>query len=712
MPGVQLGPRPVVLAGGVQAGPPAAGSLGVAASVVPFARSFVSSVRTIAPSSVAAIDSSVVSPSSRLPTGNTSPLTPRIHTWHSRLVLAHSRFCERTSCRGVAGDGCVGVRALDVLLSRRDYVPLGHELQCLQAVEAEDLLHGLYFGFPVLAPTRSPDSVPSFEVENYPCTSDAQATFVWDTICSDLADGKLRELPARPRWVHPLYVRETLNPHKMRIISDFRVPVGASINEQADARKFRMMGLKDAYTLMRPHYFMAKVDVKEAFRTVGCLPEHCELLSFGWTPRGGVKRYFVDTRFPFGLKCSPEIFCRVSQAVRAMMAAAGFDACVVYVDDFLVLGATAAECQHALDCLLRLLDDLGFTISPAKTVLPTQMLVFLGLQLATNVDGRGLMEVTVPAEKLERARALAASLSGARECSRRSLESALGYFQHLATAVYSARAFTRRLVEAIKAAQLASPPRTVVPVTAQMRADLDFWRRFAARFNGKSVVLSEPIMEQGFLATDASGTIGMGGFFNGESFSVGWPHLRHAGAALPAATRSLNRRELWPSRARESGRDWIPYREMFAVWWALLTWGESFRGRTITLHCDNTVVVDDLIRMRARQRPLMKLLRAIFRLCADWDIRMQVVWISSEMNDLADALSRLELARYAGLLAMWRVSAPRSFVWTRPVFSNPGLLTQKAAELQGCLTLSASLARPGVDASGCTGQSGLSVLSL
>jgi hypothetical protein len=51
-------------------------------------------------------------------------------------------------------------------------------------------------------------------VDNYSCASEAQAAFVWDTICSDVAAGKVVELSARPRWVHPLYVNETENPPK------------------------------------------------------------------------------------------------------------------------------------------------------------------------------------------------------------------------------------------------------------------------------------------------------------------------------------------------------------------------------------------------------------------------------------------------------------------------------------------------------------------
>lgn len=43
-----------------------------------------------------------------------------------------------------------------------------------------------------------------------------------------------------------------------------------------------------------------------------------------------------------------------------------------YVDDFLAIGATRAECTQAYKVLLQLLQDLGFTISKGKLVLPTQ----------------------------------------------------------------------------------------------------------------------------------------------------------------------------------------------------------------------------------------------------------------------------------------------------------------------------------------------------
>lgn len=611
--------------------------------------------------------------SSWLPTRNTSPLTRRVPSWFVQLSAAHAHFCAAPAT-------CPGLRPLDSLLADAAYAP--RATSCLQCVEAEDLLHSIYFGFAVLPPSLTPEDVPPISVPNYPATA-AHEEFVWSSIEDDLAGGLIVEVESPPRWLHPLYVRET--PEKLRLISDFKVPIGASVNSVADCRKFRMMGLEDAYALLRPHCYMAKVDVSSAFRTVGVRPDHWELLGFSWVspPRcRRRRRFFVDTRFPFGLTCSPEIFCRISQAVRAMMAALGHWACVVYVDDFLVVGDSQSACQAALDALLRLLAELGFTVNPKKTVLPSQSLVFLGLQLSSNVDGSGAMSVSVPPDKLHKTRALAAQLRSQRVVTLRDLQSAVGYFQHVARAIFSARAFLRRLVDAIVLAER-SGSRSVT-VTGAMRADLEFWLRFAERFNGTAVVLERPVMDEGFLATDASGSckLGMGGFYAGRLFAVRWSHIQRASATLPEETRRYNRRRLWPS-ASAPGRDWIPYREMFAVWWALLKWGaRHFRGKTITIHCDNQIVVDDLIKMRARQPELMSLLRAIFRFCADFNIRIRVTWLSSEMNALADALSRMRFDTYTALRARWQETVPPFQEWKPRVFSNPPMLEQKARSLQ------------------------------
>lgn len=84
-----------------------------------------------------------------------------------------------------------------------------------------------------------------------------------------------------------------------------------------------MMSHDDAYahSCDRGPGWPAKVDIKSAFRTVGIHPRHWGLLAYKWRYRNdGKTRYYIDTRYPFGLTTSPETFCRLTQAVQAMHA--------------------------------------------------------------------------------------------------------------------------------------------------------------------------------------------------------------------------------------------------------------------------------------------------------------------------------------------------------------------------------------------------------
>lgn len=77
---------------------------------------------------------------------------------------------------------------------------------------------------------------------------------------------------------------------------------------------------------------------------------------------------------PIWAKSPPEIFHCVMQAIQYMMAKQGFQNIIVYLDDFLAIGATQAECTQAYKVLLQLLEDLGFTISKGKLVPTMQSL--------------------------------------------------------------------------------------------------------------------------------------------------------------------------------------------------------------------------------------------------------------------------------------------------------------------------------------------------
>ena len=85
----------------------------------------------------------------------------------------------------------------------------------------------------------------------------------------------------------------------------------------------------------------AKIDLRHTYRSVHIHPDNYEATGLKW--RFGDSRhftYFVDTRLPYGGRRAPGIFNRLTQAVKCMMARRGYRAIVVYLDDFLVIGAT------------------------------------------------------------------------------------------------------------------------------------------------------------------------------------------------------------------------------------------------------------------------------------------------------------------------------------------------------------------------------------
>jgi hypothetical protein len=490
-------------------------------------------------------------------------------------------------------------------------------------------------------------------------------------IATELELGIIEELPAKPAHLTALFTKREAD--KIRPLKDYSAPRGASVNDHADANKFTMMSLEDAYALMQPYRYMAKADVSDAFRTVGVHPKHRDLLTFKMRdPRTGRWRYYRETRFPMGLKCSPEIFCRLSQAVRAMMTARGYPAVVVYVDDFFIAADTAEACQAALDMLIQLLQQLGFTVSHKKTVTPCQTIVFLGILLETNYDGRGGMRVTVPQDKIDKAANLAVQLSKRKHISPRELKKALGYFNHLAQAIFSARVYMRRLIAVLQN----NVHRAVIPVTADMRQDLLWWACHAKTHNGKAIILQRPVMAKGFFATDASDW-GMGGVLGDKTFSVAWDELEAAIPKLiPRRLRKYVKSKYRPHPDNPSTW-WIDYREQFAMFFAMLMWNADLSDRHAALHCDNTVAQFTLNKGSAHALPMHALIRRMYRYMAAENIRVRVLCITSEANVLADCLSRNNLDGYAAARKELQ-PPPHEDVWSPRRFSNPPLLEQAA----------------------------------
>ena len=216
-------------------------------------------------------------------------------------------------------------------------------------------------------------------MDNYKFSTDPSVSNkVEKAILNELKLGHYVIVNEKPPVVSALGAVPKPDSEDVRLTHDCSMPKGKGFNSYSKVNSFKFQTLDDAIKLLKPGYFMSKIDLKSAYRSVLIHPSNYAGTGLKWRFKGGKVKftYFVDTRLPFGGKRSPEIFDRLTQAVRRIMAKKGFEAIVVYLDDFLVIGESMEACQAAFDSLLSLLQNLGFPINWKKVVCPTQRLFF------------------------------------------------------------------------------------------------------------------------------------------------------------------------------------------------------------------------------------------------------------------------------------------------------------------------------------------------
>ena len=125
--------------------------------------------------------------------------------------------------------------------------------------------------------------------------------------------------------------------------------MGFAVNDYAYNEYFKYQSLDDAIKLLKPRYYMAKVDRRHAYRSVSIHPNIYAATGLKWKFKGVSKvTYLVDTKLGYGGCCPPGIFHHLTQAVKRFMAKHHYRAIVVYLDDSLIIGATLAECREVL----------------------------------------------------------------------------------------------------------------------------------------------------------------------------------------------------------------------------------------------------------------------------------------------------------------------------------------------------------------------------
>ena len=144
----------------------------------------------------------------------------------------------------------------------------------------------------------------------------------------------------------------------MRLIHDCSRPYGKGVNSYATTTPFSYQTVDDALRLLPQNGYLAKIDLRNAYRVVPVHPRCYQATGLQWLFKGNKKPTFLfDTRLPFGAAKSPEIFNRLSKAVTRMMKRRGY-LVIAYMDDFLVIADNKIDCVNGFNVLLDLFENL------------------------------------------------------------------------------------------------------------------------------------------------------------------------------------------------------------------------------------------------------------------------------------------------------------------------------------------------------------------
>lgn len=419
---------------------------------------------------------------------------------------------------------------------------------------------------------------------------------------------------------HPVGVVPKKHSSEWRTIYHLSYPEGNSINDHIpkDPYTLQYVRVDDAIHILQslgPGSFMAKTDLKSAFRLIPIHPDDWHLLGIHWQDQ-----YYVDLYLPFGLRSAPFLFNQFSDALEWILKHNyGLQHVLHILDDFFIAEQSRMQCLTSFSTLLRLFMSVGAPVVASKTLGPSQVLEFMGIELDTVH-----MEARLPEDKLQCTRDLLNSFTQRRSVRLVELQSLIGTLQFACKVVVPGRTFLQRMINLTRGV----PSRFHhIRLNKEFFKDLTMWKAFLAGWHGRSFFLDTTVTPSPDLElyTDAASSIGFGGYFNGQWFQGRWPpHLQLD------STRGIS----------------IEWQELFPIVVACAIWFPRFSGKRIQFWCDNESVVAIINSGHSKVPRIMDLLRFLVLISMKHNFYVRARHVPGVSNEIADALSRFQDARF------------------------------------------------------------------
>ena len=486
-------------------------------------------------------------------------------------------------------------------------------------LDRDFILNGIREGFDLIQ--RDATVLPAFTKNNRSALRPGAKEQIEEQLCKGLSLGHFGSSDIPPIIVNAIGGVPKRDSSELRLIMDCSRPLALSANSYMDLDHYKYTTVDEAACKAKPGFWLAKVDLKHAYRSVGTHPSSWKVTGMSWLFQGTSSMTFLfDKRLPFGARTSPMIFHRLTQSVCRMMARRGFTV-LAYLDDFLIIEPSQQQCQIAVDTLINLLQSLGFTINWSKVVQPSQSLCFLGVEMDT--VNRVLQ---LPRARVSELLDILNLTLTKRKCQKHHLQRLVGKLSWAARVVRGGRTFLRRLITVMNSAKHRHHH---VYLNTQARADLQWWASLLPVFNCIYLFPDELPMTSALAYTDAS-PAGGGCCWHNDWLYVNW---------------ALDFPNIYPLH--------INYKETFMVLQATKRWAPFWSGQRVVVKSDSEVAAAIVNKGTTPCPIMMDWLRELFWLSEYYAIQLTVEHIPGSANIIADSISRLDETCHQHALHAW-----------------------------------------------------------
>ena len=380
----------------------------------------------------------------------------------------------------------------------------------------------------------------------------------------------------------------------------------SNLNEHVEYQHFKMDTLKSVLNLVHKDCYFAKIDIKDAFYHLKTQQAARKFLRFTWQGK-----LYAFRGMPNGLTSAPRLWTKLLKPMLSTLRKRGHTNSG-YIDDLLLQSESFPECVRNVDETVHLMDDLGLTPHPEKSVIqPSQEIEFVGYI----VNSRD-MKVTLPLVKIQKIVKHCHELLSKDTVTIRDLAKIIGKLVATEPAVKYAALFYKPL-EIQKDHELKlnrGDFASFMVLSEESRSCLNWWiDNLESQF--RPIILPKP---ERIIESDSS-MVGYGAY---------------------DVTNDIEISGLWTGS--DSDRH-INYLELKAAFLGLQGICHDVVDEHVQLLLDNTTAIKYITKMGGRKEELNNLTKELWLWCVSRGIWLSAFHLAGSLNIRADALSRQKL---------------------------------------------------------------------